>query len=142
MLRCFSAVTSHCRAWAQLRCSTWDPPGPGIKPLFPALAGGLLVDITVCLDPRVFKDCALTIFPSRGTARSAGCEVSLRHLTPCPHVPSISKLASPAPRLHPAPFSSAACQASWGGPSRPSLGLFSHSGWSDMHLGLAFKMHI
>ena len=29
-----------CRAWVQLPCSMWDPPGPGIKPMSPALAGG------------------------------------------------------------------------------------------------------
>ena len=60
------AGLSHCRAWApghagcgccrswalthrlsscgscdQLLCSIWDPPGPVIKPTFPALTGGL-----------------------------------------------------------------------------------------------------
>ena len=31
---------SSCGAWAQLLYGMWDPPGPGIKPVFPALAGG------------------------------------------------------------------------------------------------------
>ena len=31
---------SGCGTWAQLLLSMWDLPGPGIKPLSPALAGG------------------------------------------------------------------------------------------------------
>ena len=31
---------SSCGAQAQLLCSMWDLPGPGIKPMSPALAGG------------------------------------------------------------------------------------------------------
>ena len=31
---------SSCGIWAQLLCSTWDPPGPGLEPVYPALAGG------------------------------------------------------------------------------------------------------
>ena len=30
---------SSCGAWAQLLCGMWDPPGPGIEPVSPALAG-------------------------------------------------------------------------------------------------------
>ena len=33
---------SSCGAWAQLLCGMWDLPGPGIKPVSPALAGGFL----------------------------------------------------------------------------------------------------
>ena len=33
---------SSCGAWAQLLCGTWALPGPGLKPVSPALAGGLL----------------------------------------------------------------------------------------------------
>ena len=33
---------SSCGARAQLLCSMWDLPGPGIEPLSPALAGGFL----------------------------------------------------------------------------------------------------
>ena len=33
---------SSCAAWAQLLCSVWDLPGPGLKPVPPALAGGFL----------------------------------------------------------------------------------------------------
>ena len=32
---------SSCGARAQLLCGTWDPPGPGLEPVSPALAGGL-----------------------------------------------------------------------------------------------------
>ena len=31
---------SSCGTWAQLLCGMWDLPGPGIKPVSPALAGG------------------------------------------------------------------------------------------------------
>ena len=31
-----------CGTWAQLAHSLWNPPGPGIKPMLPALAGGFL----------------------------------------------------------------------------------------------------
>ena len=30
---------SSCGAWAYLLCSMWDPPGPGLKPVSPAMAG-------------------------------------------------------------------------------------------------------
>ena len=33
---------SSCGAWAQLLCSMWDLPGPGIEPMSPALAGRFL----------------------------------------------------------------------------------------------------
>ena len=33
---------SSCGAWAQLLHGTWDLPGPGLKPVSPALAGGFL----------------------------------------------------------------------------------------------------
>ena len=33
---------SSCGARAQLLCGMWDPPGPGIEPVSPALAGGFL----------------------------------------------------------------------------------------------------
>ena len=33
---------SSCGAQAQLLCSMWDLPGPGLKPMSPALAGGFL----------------------------------------------------------------------------------------------------
>ena len=33
---------SSCGAWAQLLRGMWDPPGPGLKPVSPALAGGFL----------------------------------------------------------------------------------------------------
>ena len=31
-----------CGMWAQLPHSLWNPPGPGIEPMLPALAGGFL----------------------------------------------------------------------------------------------------
>ena len=34
------AQVSSCGAWAQPLCGLWDPPGPGIEPMSPALAGG------------------------------------------------------------------------------------------------------
>ena len=34
---------SSCGAPAQLLCSMWDPPGPGLEPASPALAGGFLL---------------------------------------------------------------------------------------------------
>ena len=41
---CGSLALEHrlnsCGAWAWLLCSLWDPPGPGIEPVPPALAGG------------------------------------------------------------------------------------------------------
>ena len=33
---------SNCGSRAQLLRGTWDPPGPGLEPVSPALAGGLL----------------------------------------------------------------------------------------------------
>ena len=43
---CSSQVLEHrlnsCCAWAQLLCSMWDLPRPGIKPLSPALAGRII----------------------------------------------------------------------------------------------------
>ena len=33
---------SSCGIRAQLLRGMWDPPGPGLEPVFPALAGGLL----------------------------------------------------------------------------------------------------
>ena len=33
---------TRCGAWASLLLGMWDLPGPGIKPMFPALAGGFL----------------------------------------------------------------------------------------------------
>ena len=33
---------SSCSLWAYLLPSIWNLPGPGIEPMFPALAGGLL----------------------------------------------------------------------------------------------------
>ena len=33
---------SSCGAGAQLLCGMWDPPGPGLKPVSPVLAGGFL----------------------------------------------------------------------------------------------------
>ena len=32
---------SNCGSWAQLLCSMWDLPGPGLEPVSPALAGRL-----------------------------------------------------------------------------------------------------
>ena len=34
------AGSSGCGAWAQGPCATWNPPIPGIEPVFPELAGG------------------------------------------------------------------------------------------------------
>ena len=31
---------SSCSSWAQLLHGMWDPPGPGLEPVSPALAGG------------------------------------------------------------------------------------------------------
>ena len=31
---------NSCGPWAELLCSTWDLPGSGIEPMFPAVAGG------------------------------------------------------------------------------------------------------
>ena len=36
---------SSCGARAQLLCSMWDLPGPGLKPVSPALAGGFLTTV-------------------------------------------------------------------------------------------------
>ena len=33
---------SSCGTWSQLLCGMWNLPGPGIKPAFPASAGGFL----------------------------------------------------------------------------------------------------
>ena len=33
---------SSCGTWAQLPYGMWDLPGPGVKPVFPALQGGFL----------------------------------------------------------------------------------------------------
>ena len=37
---CRRASLSSCGARAWLLCGTWDPPGPGLEPVSPALAGG------------------------------------------------------------------------------------------------------
>ena len=34
--------TSNCDSQAQLPCNMWNLPGPGIEPVYPALAGGFL----------------------------------------------------------------------------------------------------
>ena len=36
---------SSCGTRAQLLCSTWDLPGPGLEPVSPALAGGFLTTV-------------------------------------------------------------------------------------------------
>ena len=36
---------SSCGAWAQLLCGMWDLPGPGLKPMCPALAGRFLTTV-------------------------------------------------------------------------------------------------
>ena len=36
---------SSCGTWAQTLCDMWDLPGPGIKPVSPALAGGFLTTV-------------------------------------------------------------------------------------------------
>ena len=36
---------SSCGSQAQLLCSTWDLPGPGLEPMSPALAGGFLTTV-------------------------------------------------------------------------------------------------
>ena len=36
---------SSCCSWALLLCGMWDLPGPGIEPVFPALAGGFLTTV-------------------------------------------------------------------------------------------------
>ena len=30
---------SSCGTWSYLLCGMWDPPGPGIEPVYPTLAG-------------------------------------------------------------------------------------------------------
>ena len=41
-LRALERRLSSYGAWAQLLRGMWDPPGPGIEPVSPALAGGFL----------------------------------------------------------------------------------------------------
>ena len=36
---------SSCGAWASLLRGMWDPPGPGLEPVSPALAGGFLTTV-------------------------------------------------------------------------------------------------
>ena len=36
---------SSCGAWALLLRGMWDPPGPGLEPVSPALAGGFLITV-------------------------------------------------------------------------------------------------
>ena len=36
---------SSCDAWAYLLCGMWDLPGPGLKPVSPALAGRFLTTV-------------------------------------------------------------------------------------------------
>ena len=40
--RALECSLSSCDSQVQLLCSMWDLPGPGIKPMSPALAGGFL----------------------------------------------------------------------------------------------------
>ena len=44
---CVSQALEHrlssCGAWTLLVCGRWDPPRPGIEPVFPALAGGFFI---------------------------------------------------------------------------------------------------
>ena len=44
-LRALERRLSSCGTWAQLLRSMWNPPGPGIKPVSPALAGGFLTTV-------------------------------------------------------------------------------------------------
>ena len=37
---------SSCGRRASLLCGMWDLPRPGLKPVFPALAGGFLITVT------------------------------------------------------------------------------------------------
>ena len=43
--RALECRLSSCGARAQLLCSMWDLPGPGLEPLSPALAGGFLTTV-------------------------------------------------------------------------------------------------
>ena len=36
---------SSCGTWAELLCSMWDIPGPGLEPMSPALAGRFLTTV-------------------------------------------------------------------------------------------------
>ena len=44
--RALECRLSSCGARAQLLRGMWDPPGPGIEPMSPALAGGFLTTAT------------------------------------------------------------------------------------------------
>ena len=44
-LRALECRLSSCGTRAQLLRSMWDPPGPGLKPMSPALAGGFLTTV-------------------------------------------------------------------------------------------------
>ena len=43
--RALECRLSSCGAWAQLLHGMWDPPGPGLEPMFPVLAGRLLTTV-------------------------------------------------------------------------------------------------
>ena len=53
---------SSCGARAKLLCSMWDLPGPGLEPVSPELAGGLLTSVPPgkscnCLMKHFYNDC-------------------------------------------------------------------------------------
>ena len=61
---------SSCGAWAQLLHGMWDLPGPGLKPVSPALAGGFLTTAPPG------KPCISLFFPSILGLRSPRADVS------------------------------------------------------------------
>ena len=61
---------SCCGAWAQLLCSTWDLPGPGIEPVSPVLAGRFLTTVPPGKSLETFKMLILNSF----RCRFLGCE--------------------------------------------------------------------
>ena len=43
------AGVRSCVMWAQLFCSTWNFPRPGIEPVFPTLGGGFSPTVPLCI---------------------------------------------------------------------------------------------
>ena len=73
VLRLFTAAASHCGvqalgAWTWLHHGMWNHPGPGIKPISPALAGGFLSTVPPGKYPQVSS---LTKLHPRGESQTS-----------------------------------------------------------------------
>ena len=60
-------------AWAQLLRGMWNLPGPGLKPMSPALAGGFLASVQPGKSLQVFSSVPLTFAGHKWKFSASGC---------------------------------------------------------------------